>query len=280
MADNNKLERVVEVDVKKANTSIKSIKTGLPSMEQVAAKAARSASAGIDGLTVGMVKGATAGNLLADSIKKAIEWAKEWTLGAAEHAAHTTPGGDPPPRHSLSWIVGANRLNRIVLAFRAFFSLLFGGRLSDSLMQKLGVIRRGAAKPAAAPAARPASDGALQIVAILQRDARLVDFMMEDIAAYPDEQVGAAVRGLHDQCRDALARHLKLEPVIDGVEGTYVKAPAGEGGLVKFIGNVQAAPPAGGTLRHKGWRAAKVDLPALSARQDVAVIAPAEIEVG
>ena len=145
-------------------------------------------------------------------------------------------------------------------------------------MYKLGVVRRGAAKPVATPVARSSSDGAVQIVAILQRDARLVDFMMEDIAAYSDEQVGAAVRGLHDQCRDALARHLKLEPVIDGVEGTYVKAP--EGGLVKFIGNVQAAPPAGGTLRHKGWRAAKVDLPALSARQDTAVIAPAEIEVG
>jgi hypothetical protein len=89
MADNNKLELVVEVDVNKANASIKSINTGLSSMEQAAGKAARGTSAGIDGLTVSMVKGATAGNLLADSIKKALDWAKEWTIGAAEHAAHT-----------------------------------------------------------------------------------------------------------------------------------------------------------------------------------------------
>ena len=89
MADNNKLELVVEVDVNKANASIKSINTGLSSMEQAAGKAARGASAGIDGLTVSMVKGSTAGNLLADSIKKALDWAKEWTLGAAQHAAHT-----------------------------------------------------------------------------------------------------------------------------------------------------------------------------------------------
>src|ERR1035441_1500084 len=85
----NKLELVVEVDVNKANASIKSINTGLSSMEQAAGKAARGASAGIDGLTISMVKGSAAGNLLADSIKKALDWAKEWTLGAAQHAAHT-----------------------------------------------------------------------------------------------------------------------------------------------------------------------------------------------
>ena len=89
MADNNRLELVVEVDVNKANASIKSINTGLSSMEQAAGKAARGASAGIDGLTVSMVKGSAAGNLLADSIRKALDWAKEWTLGAAQHAAHT-----------------------------------------------------------------------------------------------------------------------------------------------------------------------------------------------
>ena len=88
-SDNNKLELVVEVDVNKANASIKSVNTGLSSMEQAASKAAHGASAGIDGLTVSMVKGSAAGNLLADSIRKALDWAKEWTLGAAQHAAHT-----------------------------------------------------------------------------------------------------------------------------------------------------------------------------------------------
>ncbi len=101
---------------------------------------------------------------------------------------------------------------------------------------------------------------------------------MEDIAGYSDEQVGAAVRDLHDQCRDSLRRAVALEPVIDGVEGTFAKAPSADPSVVKFIGNVPAKPPAGGTLRHKGWRAAKVDLPALAGR-DAAVIAPAEIEI-
>jgi hypothetical protein len=174
-------------------------------------------------------------------------------------------------------------LNRIALAFRSFFALLFQGSLSDELIRDLRLTRR-EATPAPKPAAPPppvvrASDGALQMIAILQRDSRLVDFLMEDISGYADDQIGAAVRELHDQCRDSLARYVKLEPVIDGVEGTYAKAPSKDPNLVKFVGNVPAKPPEGGTLRHKGWRAANVDLPTLGAKQDAAVVAPAEIEI-
>jgi hypothetical protein len=160
--------------------------------------------------------------------------------------------------------------------------MLFRGALSPDTLTALGLSARpqAAAKPAAAAApAVKTSDGALQILGILQRDSRLVDFLMEDISGYQDDQVGAAVRELHDQCRDAVNRYVKLEPVIDGVEGTFAKAPTGDPNVVKFVGNVPAKPPSGGTLRHKGWRATKVDLPALAAKQDAAIIAPAEIEI-
>jgi hypothetical protein len=179
-------------------------------------------------------------------------------------------------------------LNRIVLAFRCFFNLLFSGELSQETLTALNLTRRGATPPAAprtaaaAPPTAPTvrtSDGALQLLAIMQRDSRLVDFLMEDISAYADDQIGAAVRELHDQCRDSVARYVKLEPVVDGVEGTYAKAPSKDASVVKFVGNVPAQPPAGGTLRHKGWRATKVDLPALAGKQDATVIAPAEIEI-
>jgi uncharacterized protein DUF2760 len=185
-------------------------------------------------------------------------------------------------------------LNRILLAFRCFFNILFQGELSAEALTALNLARPKAAPPTSkssasksssskapvqeAPAVR-ASDGALQILGILQRDSRLLDFLMEDIATYSDDQVGAAVREMHDQCRDSVARYFTLQPVIDGVEGTFAKAPSADPNLVKFVGNVPAKPPAGGTLRHKGWRATKVDLPALSARQDASVIAPAEIEI-
>ena len=165
--------------------------------------------------------------------------------------------------------------------------MLFSGAFSDDLLRDLRLRRADAApavvpKPAATPAPAPAartSDGALQMIAILQRDSRLVDFLMEDISGYADDQIGAAVRELHDQCRDALGRYVKLEPVIDGVEGTYAKAPSKDANVVKVVGNVPAKPPEGGTLRHKGWRAVKIDLPAVSGKQDVNIVAPAEIEI-
>jgi hypothetical protein len=174
-------------------------------------------------------------------------------------------------------------LSRIILAFRCFFNVLFLGALSETSLTALHLSRReaAAAPKAAAPtpaAARP-SDGALQMLGILQRDSRLIDFLMEDIGSYSDDQVGAAVREMHNQCRESLRRYVTLQPVIDGVEGTFAKAPSSDPNAVKFVGNVPATPPSGGTLRHKGWRAAKVDLPAVAARQDVSVIAPAEIEI-
>src|SRR5689334_25013977 len=87
MPADSKLELVVEVDTTKANASIKSVNTGLSSIEETAAKSARGASGSIDSMTAAMVKGATAGNLLAEGIKQAVEWAKEWTIGAAAMAA-------------------------------------------------------------------------------------------------------------------------------------------------------------------------------------------------
>jgi len=182
-------------------------------------------------------------------------------------------------------------LNRIALAFRCFFNILFRGELSAGLLTALRLPRRdSAAKPseqskssAKSAAAPPApnvrvSDGALQILAILQREGRLLDFLMEDISSYADDQVGAAVRELHDHCQQALARHVTLEPIIDGVEGTFANAPSKDPSVVRFVGNVPAKPPAGGTLRHKGWKAAKINLPPLSSA-DASNLAPAELEV-
>ena len=88
MANNNQIELVVTVEVDKANQSIKSVNANLSGIEAAATKSARAASQGIDGMTASMAKGALAGNLLADAIKKAIEFAKEWTVEAAKEAAH------------------------------------------------------------------------------------------------------------------------------------------------------------------------------------------------
>lgn len=172
-------------------------------------------------------------------------------------------------------------MGRLLLAIRAFFGILFHGRLSEEAARALG-LRSSRPSPQPAPPSQPtrASDGALQMLGILQRDSRLVDFLMEDITGYSDDQVGAAVRNLQEQCRQSLSRYVQLEPVIDGVEGTFTKVENSDPATVKFLGNVPAAgDPQGGVLRHKGWRARKAELPAVNPRQDVSIIAPAEIEI-
>jgi hypothetical protein len=172
-------------------------------------------------------------------------------------------------------------LSRIVLAFRSFFAILFTGQLPGDIAEAFGFTQVKSQTPAAKPApqARP-SDGALQILGLLQRDSRLIDFLMEDISAYADDQVGAAVRNLHDQCRDSLNRYLRLAPVIDAVEGSFTKLETNDPATVKLLGNVPVSGKApGGILRHKGWRAEKIDLPPTPPSQSITVIAPAEVEV-
>jgi len=168
-------------------------------------------------------------------------------------------------------------VSRILLAFRAFFDILFGRPLPPELKPPAPSPKPAAVKPEPPPPPNPAH--ALQLLAILQRDSRLLDFLMEDIASFDDDQIGAAVRSLHDQARDSLARYLSLQPIIDGVEGAYTRPATADPAAVKFIGNVPATRPEGGLLRHKGWRAAKVELPPLNPKQDAAIIAPAEIEI-
>ncbi|MBV8553837.1 MAG: DUF2760 domain-containing protein [Acidobacteriaceae bacterium] len=173
-------------------------------------------------------------------------------------------------------------MSRFSAAFRSFFSILFSGMLPEDIASEFGFTK---AKPVAAVPPQPAvkvSDGALQMLHILQRDSRLIDFLMEDIAAYADDQVGAAVRTMHADCKASLSRHVTLVPVMDAVEGTFQKLDATKApdpNRIKLIGNVPASGKVpGGTLRHRGWLASQVDLPSLG-KQDPSVLAPAEIEV-
>jgi hypothetical protein len=166
-------------------------------------------------------------------------------------------------------------LNRITFAFRSFFSILFGGTLPSDIAQSFGYSKVVPIKPAPAQLTAGPADGAVQILSILQRDSRLIDFLMEDVSGYSDEQVGAAVRDVQEQARKSLERYLTLLPMIDGVEGTYSKVE--DPGGVKLIGNVPASgKAAGGILRHKGWKAEKVELPPAKPGK---VLAPAEIEI-
>jgi uncharacterized protein DUF2760 len=137
------------------------------------------------------------------------------------------------------------------------------------------------AAPAAAGRAEPARNDALNLLSVLQREARLVDFLKEDITAYGNEQIGAAVRDVHRDAAAALERMFALRPVLNQPEGTPSEVPpAFDAGRIRLVGNVTGQPPHRGTLRHPGWEASRVQLPEWSGSEKAArVVAPAEVEV-
>ena len=133
-----------------------------------------------------------------------------------------------------------------------------------------------AAEPAAPPI--PSTDAALRLLALLQHEGRLIDFLEEDIAGYSDAQVGAAVRSIHEGCRKVLRERITLQRVIDREDGASVDVPAGfDPAAIRITGNVAGTPPFRGTLQHAGWRAAKAALP--ESTSDATILAPAEVEI-
>jgi hypothetical protein len=169
----------------------------------------------------------------------------------------------------------------IGLAFKAFFSILSSGTIPDEMLKDLKLRRElGPAKEEIRKPEPELNARAVQLLALFQRDARLVDFLREDIKQYPDAQVGAAVRSLHENCRQVLERYIQLEPVISSQEGQTVTVQDGfNPSSIKLLGNVIGKPPLKGTLRHHGWRAVKVELPSLLDTGDQLVVAPAEVEI-
>ena len=138
-------------------------------------------------------------------------------------------------------------MSRLSLGFRALFRCLSDRRFAERLFDLFPVDDETEAPP---PATR--SD-AVTLLAVLQRAARLVDFVQESIDAYPDAQVGAAVREVHKGCRAVFERVLAFEPVVDAAEGSEVNVPAGaDPNRYRMVGNVTGEPPATGTLQR--WR--------------------------
>jgi hypothetical protein len=136
------------------------------------------------------------------------------------------------------------------------------------------------AAPARAAAADGAIDGALRLLALLQKEGRLVDFLEEDIQPYSDAQVGAAVRAIHAGCRKALHERMEIARVFSEDDGATVEVPPGfDPASVRLTGNVHGQPPFRGVLQHGGWRASQVALPK-TAGVDPSILAPAEVEIG
>jgi hypothetical protein len=136
-----------------------------------------------------------------------------------------------------------------------------------------------------APAMGPSPDeyrrqGAAQTLSLLQRDGRLIDFLNEALDQYSDEQIGAAVREIHANCRRVLEEHFPMHPILDGAEG---EATAVSDDLpataVRWSGLSSDVVPSQGILRHHGWRIDRISIPELSETADPMVVAPAQLEV-
>jgi hypothetical protein len=182
---------------------------------------------------------------------------------------------------------------RLSFAFRCFFSLLLQGRIPQDVLQELASPKAEVGSLDAAAKAAPAApevagdkpspeslDRAVQMLGLLQRDGRLVDFLEEDVSSYPDGQLGAAVRSIHASCRQVLERYVKLEPIIASEEDQPVTVPVGfDPAAIKLVGNVTGEPPIRGLLRHRGWRVTEVTLPSLPQGPGRAIVAPAEVEI-
>lgn len=131
---------------------------------------------------------------------------------------------------------------------------------------------------AAAPPSSSRSD-AISLLEVLQREARLVDFLMEDLSGYDDAQIGAAVRDVHRDSSKALRRMFAIQPIMSDAEGTQVSLPKNVTGRERLVGNVREGVSQG-TLVHSGWEATQMELPQWTGTSATdRVIAPAEIEV-
>jgi hypothetical protein len=130
------------------------------------------------------------------------------------------------------------------------------------------------------PPAPPSPAPALRLLAVLQQEGRLIDFLQENLDDYSDAQVGAAVRSIHAGCRKALNERITLERIMRDEDGSSVVVAEGfDPAAIRLIGNVTGNAPFRGTLAHGGWRAVKVSLPESPGNVDASIVAPAEVEI-
>ena len=120
----------------------------------------------------------------------------------------------------------------------------------------------------------------LHSLTILQREGRLLDFFDEDLKQYSDEQIGAAVRSIQQDCRQAVKKYIDPRPVVDVDEGQPITIDPGfDMNAITLVGDVAGPPPFEGIVKHPGWKAGRKEVPKLADVRDPAVITPAEIEI-
>jgi hypothetical protein len=176
--------------------------------------------------------------------------------------------------------------DRFFFAWASFFRVLLDGTYAAQA-RALGSVDVSVPVPVPVPVpvllAPPAERNlspALELLALLQDEGRFVDFLQEDITAAADADVGVAARVVHAGCRKVLADRLAIEPLRTEEEGAEVVVPAGfSAAEVKLTGALRGEAPFRGILRHRGWIAQKITLPAPTAAHRSEILAAAEVEL-
>ncbi len=197
-------------------------------------------------------------------------------------------------------IIGALLLEAVSAAAVGFAAEPFRPQLSQvalalSILVLIGVFLQPRQKsPTPTPEAEPtrpalqqpqasrADAEIIHFLAMLQEKGRLVDFLMDDINAYSDAQVGAAARVVHAGCKGVLQDHFAIGPVRTEPEGSTVQVPARySADEYRLVGKIAGSAPFSGVLVHRGWKTDRVKLPQLlrEAADPLPAIAPAEVDV-
>lgn len=151
-------------------------------------------------------------------------------------------------------------------------------QIIEKIVEVEKVIQAPTPEPVVLKEATP--DAALQLLGLLQKEARFIDFIEEDIAAYSDADIGIAARVVHEGCRKTIKEHFKFAPVRSEAEGNKITLPQGfDATAVRLTGNIVGNAPFTGTLIHKGWQVTDIHLPKLTQGHNAAIIAAAEVEL-
>lgn len=151
-------------------------------------------------------------------------------------------------------------------------------KVVEKIVEVEKIVQAPAPEPVILKEATP--DAALQLLGLLQKEARFIDFIKEDIGSYSDADIGVAARVVHEGCNKAINEHFTLATVRSESEGSKVTLPAGfDAGSVRLTGNIVGSAPFTGTLVHKGWQVTDIRLPKLTQGYNAKIIAAAEVEL-
>jgi len=151
-------------------------------------------------------------------------------------------------------------------------------KIVEKIVEVEKLVNAPAPEPVILKESRP--EAALQFLGLLQKEARFIDFIKEDITNYSDADVGVAARVVHEGCNKALNDHFTLASIRSEQEGVRITLPQGfDASLVRLTGNIVGSAPFTGTLVHKGWQVTEVRMAKLTQGHNANILAAAEVEL-